>query len=163
MTVDDAFTGRCPNVLKKLICLVAALCLCLVALAEDGGAFPLRFDEGFTLSLPEGWVSYPPGGGNTRYALGDGSGQRFLYILGQETELRDFDALRVALGQRSDCEVTSTLDLNGQPFAAFIAPQINASGCSTLLNGEILTFLFTPQDDQDYMVAVAEIMGSFKF
>ena len=148
--------------LKKLICLVAALCLCLVALAEDGGAFPLRFDEGFTLSLPEGWVSYPPGGGNTRYALGDGSGQRFLYILGQETELRDFDALRVALGQRSDCEVTSTLDLNGQPFAAFIAPQINASGCSTLWNGEMLTFLFTPQSDTDFMLTVAGIMASFK-
>ena len=149
--------------LKKLICLVAALCLCLVALAEDGGAFPLRFDEGFTLSLPEGWVCYPPRGSDARYALGDGSGQRFLYILVQKTELPDFDALQADLGQRSDCEVTSTLDLNGQPFAAFIAPQLNASGCSTLLNGEVLTFLFTPQDDQDYMVAVAEIMGSFKF
>lgn len=149
--------------LKKLICLVAALCLCACALAEDGSAFALRFDEGFTLSLPEGWVSYPPRGGNTRYALGDGSGRRFMYVLAQKTELRDFDALQAALGQRSDCDVTSALDLNGQPFAAFIAPQINASGCSTLLNGEVLTFLFTPQDDQDYMVAVAEIMGSFQF
>ena len=150
--------------LRKLVCLAVALCLCAGwALAEDGGkAFALRFDEGFTLSLPEGWVSYPARGGNIRYALGDGSSDRFLYILGQETELADFDALRAALERRSDCGVTSALDLNGQPFAAFIAPDMNASGCSTLLNGEILTFLYTPQDDKDYMVTVAEIMASFK-
>ena len=150
--------------LRKLLCLAVALCLCAgCALAEGGGkAFALRFDEGFTLSLPEGWVSYPPPGGNIHYALGDGSGSRFLYILSQKTELSDFDALRSAIERRSDCGVTSALDLNGQPFAAFIVPDINASGCSTLLNGEILTFLFTPQNDKDYMVTVAEIMASFK-
>ena len=38
----------------------------------------------------------------------------------------------------------------------------NVSGCATVLNGAVLTFLFTPQDDSDYIMQVAEIMGSFR-
>ena len=37
-----------------------------------------------------------------------------------------------------------------------------ANNLSKLLNGEMLTFLFTPQDDSDYMLTVAEIMASFR-
>ena len=44
----------------------------------------------------------------------------------------------------------------------FIAPSLIASGGATLWNGEMLTFLFTPQDSSDYMVTVAEIMASFR-
>ena len=149
--------------MKKMICLLLAILLCAAcACAEQGGTFTLRFDEGFSLRLPEGWVSYPAMGEGVRYALGDGSGARYLYILAQPTELEDFDALRAAIGESSRCQATSALDLNGQPFAAFIAADLNASGCATLLNGEQLTFLFTPQDDTEYMLAVAEIMASFR-
>ena len=54
---------------KKLICLAVALLLCAAALAE-GGNFALRVDEGFTMSLPEGWVSYHAGHGSIRCVLG---------------------------------------------------------------------------------------------
>ena len=146
---------------RKLICLVLAMLLLAgVAAAETGGRFTLRFDEGFRLSLPEGWVSYPAEGTNARYILGDGAG-RYLYVLVQPSPYADFDALSAAIDAREDCGKTSPLDLNGQPFAAFIVPGLNASGCATLLNGEALTFLFTPQDDSDYMLAVAQIMASF--
>ncbi len=149
--------------MKRMVCLLLALLLCAACCrAEESRTFVLCFDEGFSLRLPEGWVSYPAAGEDVRYALGDGSGARYLYILAQPTPLEDFDALRDAIGKSSHCQATSALDLNGQPFAAFIAADLNASGCATLLNGEQLTFLFTPQDDTEYMLAVAEIMASFQ-
>ena len=146
---------------RKLICLVLAMLLLAgVAAAETGGRFTLRFDEGFRLSLPEGWVSYPAEGTNARYILGDGAG-RYLYVLVQPSPYADFDALSAAIDAREDWGRTSPLELDGQSFAAFIVPELNASGCSTLLGSEVFTFLFTPQDDSDYMLAVAQIMASF--
>jgi len=154
---------------KKLFCALLALMLCAgLALAEgsapgDSSArkFALRFEEGFRLSLPEGWVSYPIEDDVIRYALGDGA-SRYMYVLIQDSPYDGFDALRAAIDEREDCGKTSPLDLNGQPFAAFIVPGLNASGCATVLDGQALTFLFTPQDDSDYMLTVAEIMASFK-
>lgn len=148
--------------MKKMICLLLALCLCALgacAVAED---IAVRFDEGFSLDLPEGWVSYPISDPEIRYALGDGSGERYLYILAQPAAFEDFEAMQAALDAREDLGKTSVLDLNDQSFAAFIAPDLNASGCSTLWNGEMLTFLFTPQSDTDFMLTVAGIMASFK-
>ena len=151
--------------MKKIVCAMLMLCLLAgFALAEGSGEkFALSFDEGFSLTLPAGWVSYSSSDPSIRYALGDGSGERFLYILAQDTELDDFEALREAIDAHEDCGKASALDLNGQPFAAFIVPALNASGCATLWNGQMLAFLFTPQDDSDYMLTVAEIMASFKF
>ena len=149
--------------MKRWICLLLALGLCAAcAFAGEGGAFTLSFDEGFSLDLPAGWVSYPAGEYGIRYALGDGTGTRYLYILAQPAAFEDFEALQAAVGRRQNCETTSALNLNGQRFTAFIASDLNASGCATLLGGEQLTFLFTPQDDRDYMLVVAEIMASFR-
>ena len=150
--------------LKRWICLALALCLlAAVAMAEaDEATFTLRFDEGFSLALPEGWVSYATDDPVIRYALGDGTGERYLYILAQTAPGEDFESLRAAIEARGGGERTSDLDLNGHPFAAFIDAGLNASGCATLLNGEALTFLFTPQSDSDYMLTVARIMASFK-
>ena len=146
---------------KKLISLVLAMLLLAgSAIAEPGGRFTLRFDEGFRLSLPEGWVSYPAEGTNARYVLGDGAG-RYLYVLLQPSPYDDFEALSAAIDAREDWGGTGSLDLNGRTFAAFIVPALNASGCATLLDGQALTFLFTPQDDSDYMLTVAEIMASY--
>ena len=144
---------------KTMLCLLVALCLCS-ALAE-GGAFTLRFDEGFSLSLPEGWVSYPVEDESIRYALGDGAGH-YMYILTQPSAFGDFDALRAAIDAREEWGKTSPLELDGQSFAAFIVPNLNASGCATLLGSEVFTFLFTPQDDSDYMLTVAEIMAGYR-
>ena len=147
--------------MKKLLVCLLALALCAgLALAETGATFALRFDEGFRLSLPEGWVRYPPEGEGVRYILGDGAG-RWMYILAEPSDLAGFDALREAVDAHAGWGRSSLLDLNGQPFAAFIAPELNASACATLLNGETLTFLFTPQDDPDFMLTAAEIMASY--
>lgn len=138
------------------LALLCAACAC----AEDGGGFELRFEDGFSLTLPAGWVSYPARDG-VRYALGDGAG-RYLYILARDGDFADFAALQAAVARREHCETTGELDLNGQPFAAFIASDINASGCATLLDGRAFVFLFTPQDDADYMQVVAQVMASFR-
>ena len=150
---------------KKLICLAVALLLCAATLAAyaEGGTFALRFDEGFTMSLPEGWVSYPAGNGPIRYALGPGDGARFLYIQVQPTDIDNPDAMREAIEKSGQCGKTSPLELNGKDFAAFVAPDLNASGCATIHNGELITFLFTPQDDSEYMLLAAQIMAGIKF
>ena len=149
--------------MRKLLCIVAALCLCAAVALAEAERFTLRFDEGFALSLPKGWVSYPAGEGPIRYALGAGDGARYLYILIQPTELDGFDAMRRAIEADGDCDRTSLLELNGREFAAFIAPALNASGCATFRDGQLITFLFTPQDDSDFMLEAAEIMASIKF
>lgn len=149
--------------MKKLLCLLIALCLCAgCALAEeDAKTFTLRFDEGFSLTLPEGWVSYPAGEDGVRYLLGDGEG-RYMYVLAQAADFESFEQMQAAIDARGDCGKSGSLDLNGQPFAAFINTELNASGCATLLNGEMLAFLFTPQEDSDYMLTVAKIMASYR-
>ena len=149
--------------MKKLMCLALALCLLGAVALAGGETFTLRFDEGFTMTLPAGWVSYPAGEGPIRYALGPAGGGRYLYILAQETDIGDFDAMRAAIEASGVCGKTSPLELNGVQFAAFIAPDLNASGCATIHGGELLTFLFTPQDDSDFMLVAAEIMAGIKF
>ena len=150
---------------NKLLCLALALCLCAAGAMAEGGerTFALRFDEGFTLSLPEGWVSYPAGNGPIRYVLGSGDGARLLYIQVQPTDIDSPEAMRVAIENSGQCGKTSPLELNGKDFAAFIAPELNASGCATIHNGQLIVFLFTPRDDSDYMLVAAEIMAGIKF
>ncbi len=147
--------------MKRVLVILLFICLMMPCVLAEGSAFTLRFDEGFSLSLPEGWVSYPVEDETIRYALGDGAG-RYMYILTQPSAFGDFDALRAAIDAREDWGRTSPLELDGQSFAAFIVPELNASGCSTLLGSEVFTFLFTPQDDSDYMLTVAEIMAGYR-
>jgi hypothetical protein len=150
---------------RLLLWVIVALCLCAAgALSEEETkTFDLRFDEGFTLSLPEGWVSYPALEGPIRYILGAGDGARFLYILVQPAPDGGFEAMRAAIEANADCGSTSPLDLNGRAFAAFIAPRLNASGCATMVDDKVVMFLFAPQDDSEYMLTAAGIMGSIKF
>ena len=153
--------------MKRLISLLAALCLCFCGAlaAESDDVFTLWFEDGFSLSIPEGWVLYPTSAQQAadgiRYILGDGQGGRYLHIRMEDTDLRDFEALRAGIEAREDCSKPNELSLNGQPFASFVLRSANASGCATLHNGQLLTFLFTPQDDQDYMLLLAKIMASF--
>lgn len=152
--------------MKKWIGLLVALCLFAgCALAESADVFTLWFEEGFSLDIPEGWVSYAvpqeDAADGIRYALGDGLGERYLYIRTEKTEITDFEGLRAAIEAREDCSKPNELSLNGQPFASFVLRNANTSGCATLYDGQLLTFLFTPQSDQEYMLLLARIMASF--
>ena len=154
--------------MKKLICILLLLALGAgCALAEVGRPFTLWFDGEFSLELPEGWASYPVSAVDARagiqYALGNETGERCLYIQRQKVDgIRNAEALQAAIEAREDCSKVQPLELNGQAFASFILPGENVSGCATVLHGDVLTFLFQPQDESDYIMLVAEIMGSFK-
>ena len=132
--------------------------------AGAGEDFELWFEEGFSLTLPEGWVSYPVSDedrdGGLRYALGDGSG-RNLYIQFAETSIGDAEGLSEAVENTEGLNRTGDLSFGGVDFVAFIDALQNASCCATILNGEMLTFVFTPQTDSDFMLTASRVMESF--
>lgn len=174
--------------MKTLLSILLAACLLAApgALAEAGAApdasllpspeevsaldasealFTLWFEEGFSLSLPEGWVSYAVNAEDAtkgiRYALGDGQGDHFLYIQLVPTDIGDSAALERAVEASPDCSKTGNLSFNGASFVTFIDSARNASCCATLLNSRLLTFIFTPQSDSDYMLTVSRLMATF--
>ena len=132
---------------------------------QAGGAFTLWFEEGFGLSLPEGWVSYPVDAADAesglRYALGDGKGERYLYIQVSDTELTDVEALSAAVEATSGLSKTGSLSFGGVEFISFLDTARNASCCATLWSGDLLMFIFTPQSDLDYMLDASRMMETF--
>ena len=132
---------------------------------EAGEDFELWFEEGFSLTLPEGWVSYAVSdldrAGGVRYALGDGSGERSLYIQFTDTSIKDVGALSEAVEATDGLNQTGDLNFGGVDFVAFIDATQNASSCATILNGMLTVFVFTPQTDSDFMLTASRVMESF--
>ena len=62
----------------------------------------------------------------------------------------------------SGYEKTGELTFGGQTFLAYGIPAENLSGCMTILNDHLLTFIYSPQSDSEYMLQAAEIMDTFK-
>lgn len=134
---------------------------------EPSPSYVVWFEEGFGLSLPEGWVRYEISDADAeagvRYALGDGSGENFLYIQLTPTELSSFGALSRAVDARPDYAKTGSLTFGGVEFVTFIDGDRNASCCATLWDRNLLAFIFTPQSDLDYMLVVSKVMETFCF
>ena len=133
--------------------------------ADPDEPFLLWFEEGFGLTLPAGWVSYPVDEADVekglRYILGDGEGACYLYIQAQSAAGMDIEAVSGLIEKDAEKEKTGDLTFGGQPFQAFIDSARDLSGCSTVLNGELLSFLFKPQSDTAYMMTATGIMESF--
>lgn len=123
------------------------------------------FEEGFGLSLPSHWVSFPVSeedqAAGIRYALGDGSGERFLFIQITPTDLQDNTALGDAVDAGETFSKRNTLTFNETPFTTFIDAEANASCCATLWADQLLIFIFTPQSDPDFMLTAPQIMETF--
>lgn len=124
------------------------------------------FEEGFGLTLPGGWVRYAvsdaDGANGIRYALGDGTGERTLYIQFRSEGIDDIEALSQAVENTDGLTKTGDLTFGGTDFVAFIDARQNLSCCATLWGGELAVFMFTPQTDSDYMLTASRIMESFK-
>ena len=155
-----------PNAMKKIICiLLMCLAFSFTAFAETGETFTLWFEEDFSLDLPAGWVSYPVSeedrAGDIRYILGNGEGTRLMYILCRPTTYESIDALNTAVLADEDYEKTGDLVFDGQPFIAFALSGQDISGCMTLHDGNLLTFVYSPQSDSEYMMLAASIMDTF--
>lgn len=152
--------------MKKIVCLLLLLIFSVSpAFAQSDDTFTLWFEEGFSLAIPEGWVSYPvnetAAESDIRYILSDGEGAHFLYIFNRESTHTTLESLNAALTEHDSYEKTGDLTFCGQQFLAFIDSEQNISGCMTLLKDELLSFIFTPQNDSDYMLLAASIMNSY--
>lgn len=123
------------------------------------------FEEGFSLFLPDGWVSYAVSeedkANGIRYALGDGTGERNLYIQITPTTLTSMEALAGAVENTEGLSKTGDLNFGDADFVAFIDSRQNASCCATLFNGQQMLFMFTPQTDSDFMLVASRMMESF--
>ena len=133
--------------------------------AEPEAGVTVWFEEGFGLSIPEGWVSYPVQAADqaegVRYALGDGSGERFLFIQLKPTALRNADALSSAIEGEDGLTKTGELSFGGNRFVAFIDLAQNASCCATIWGDRLAVFMFTPQSDADFMLTATQLMQTF--
>lgn len=153
--------------MKKILCtIIAMLMLCVCASAQEADAFTIWFEEGFSLDLPQGWVSYPADNNaqlsDIRYILSDGDGDRYMYILYRPTTYTDIAALDTAVAADPAFEKTGDLVFDGHSFIAFAMPGQDSSGCMTLHNGHLLTFVYTPQSDSEYMMLAASVMDTFR-
>ncbi len=123
------------------------------------------FEEGFGLSLPGDWLSYPVSDADRaagiRYALGDSAGANMLYIQFKPTRMADTDALAEAVESTDGLDKTGTLTFGGTDFVTFIDSRQNASCCATLWGDELAVFVFTPQTDSDFMLTASQLMESF--
>lgn len=153
--------------MKKLFCLFLMMLLVLApaAIAQSDRSFTLWFEEGFSLDLPEGWVSYPADeaarSGDIHYILSDSTASRYMYILYRPTTYEDISQLDAAISADKGYEKTGDLVFDGRSFIAFSIPGQDTSGCMTLHEGNLLTFVYTPQSDSDYMMLAASIMDTF--
>lgn len=131
----------------------------------DGETHMVWFEEGFGLSIPEGWVSYPVSeedrAKGVRYALGDGSDSHYLYIQFDPTDIRTAEALAEAVDGEEGITRTGSLMFGDADFVAFIDSVQNASCCATLWGDQLVIFAFTPQTDPDYMLTATQLMESF--
>ena len=139
-----------------------------VALEEagpDAGSFVLWFDEGFGLTFPAGWVRYDVDADDARagirYALGDGEGKRYLYIQLTDSAYADIEALTEAVDAAPGYTKSGSLTFGGQDFVSFIDQEKIASCCATVWGENLLVFIFTPQNDPDYMLDASRMMETF--
>ena len=139
------------------------------ALTEEAAAaddIEVWFAEGFGLTLPAGWVSYPVSeadqASGVRYALGDGTGEHFLYIQVTPTQLTTAAALTEAVDSEDNLTRSGALSFGGTDFVAFIDNARNASCCATLWGDSLAMFVFTPQSDSGFMLTATQVMETFR-
>ena len=129
------------------------------------GDFVLWFEEGFSLTLPEGWVSYPIAEADRvqglRYMLSDADGNSWLYIQRFFLDIDTQEALVRAIEANPTYEKTGEPSFGGTDFVSFIDNDRNASCCGTLWDGGVLTFVFTSSDGSDTMLTASQLMESF--
>lgn len=133
--------------------------------AAEPEEYEVWFEEGFALTLPEGWVRYDVSdedrADGIRYILGDGSGERLLYILLQPARVADIEALGEAVENTDGLAKTGDLSFGDTDFVAFIDSRQNASCVATLWGNDLAVFMFTPQSDSDFMLTASKLMESF--
>lgn len=155
--------------MKKYICLLLAL-LALVTpvLAETAAPETVRlaFEDGFSLTLPAGWVRYEldPALADEGYiyCLGSADGAQLMYIQRWASDVTDLEELVAALEERMEIELRSTnTSDSGEAFLMYRFSLEDSCGGMLIHDGSILNLLFTPQSDDALMLTAATILASF--
>lgn len=125
----------------------------------------LRFEDGFSLELPEGWLyhnlSEEMAEAGVLYCLSDAEGAAWLYIQSWTTDCADMNALSALIERSTKPKTSGVYPFNGTDFVVYDLTGGDVSCCAALLDGRILNFVFTPQSDADYMATAAQIMNTF--
>ena len=166
--------------MKKIFCLLMALMLCagFAAFAETEiqpaeiaapaviETVALAFEDGFALDLPADWKYYPLNAEMAEmgviYCLSDAAGERWMYIQKWQSDCADMDQLLEVISGASDPGNSGIRDFNGTEFIIYNIAAENVSCCAAMVDGEVLNFVFTPQDDMDFMAQAVQIIGTFR-
>lgn len=154
--------------MKKLLCLLLALLsLTVPALAESAPqSVRLAFEDGFSLSLPSGWVCYDVApelaADGYIYCLGSTDGAHLMYIQRWASDLNTLEDLVAVLENRNEIELRSTnTSDSGNAFLMYHFSGSDSCGGMLLHDGSILNLIFTPQSDNALMITAATALASF--
>lgn len=155
--------------MKKLLCGMLICILLTAACAETlYDCVRIRFEDGFSLSVPADWVSYEVSDADAAngylYCLGSADGSRLMYIQRWASDYACVEDLQAALETREDIVLRSASTTgNGVEFLMYNFSEWDASGCMTLYGGSVVNLLFIPQSDAENMLIAASTMESFDY
>ena len=152
---------------RILCCLLTFLAFAMPALSESTyHSVRLEFEDGFSLSIPADWVSYEVAPELQEqgylYCLGSQDGARLMYVQLWPSSCADLNELQSQLETRDDIILRPTGSEEESPFLLYNFAEGDCSGCMTLLDGNVLNLLFTPQSDADNMLIAATVMESYQ-
>lgn len=150
--------------MKKFFCALMVLSMiCSFAMAEE--SVRLGFEDGFSLELPADWLHYNVDGTmadrGVLYCLSDAAAERWLYIQSWESGCESVDELLDLVNESAAPVNSGKYNFNGSEFVVYDMQEGDVSCCATLLNGDLINFVFTPQSDPDFMVIAAQVIGTF--
>ena len=126
----------------------------------------LGFEDGFALDLPADWKHYDltkeMADMGVMYCLSDAKAERWLYIQSWRTGCTDMEALLEVISAASDPGNSGIREFNGTEFIIYNITAENVSCCAAMVDGRVLNFVFTPQDDMDFMAQAVQIIGTFR-
>lgn len=126
----------------------------------------VAFEDGFTLELPTDWKYYPLNAEMAEmgviYCLSDADGERWMYIQSWKSECEDMSALMEVISAASDPDNSGIREFNGHEFIIYNVAAENVSCCAAMLGDRVLNFVFTPQNDMDFMAQAVQIIGTFR-
>lgn len=154
--------------MKKLLCCILILLICTAGAEALYDTVRVTFEDGFSLSVPSGWVSYQVCEENRQngylYCLGSPDGSRLMYIQRWAAEYTDLEALQADLEACPNITLRSaSVNANGVEFLMYNFGDCDASGCMTFCEDSVINLLFTPQSDTENMLIAASTMESFCF
>ena len=126
----------------------------------------LGFEDGFALDLPADWLHYPltqeMADMGVIYCLSNASGECWMYIQSWKTDCADMDELLNVISAASDPGNSGIREFNGNEFIIYNIAAENVSCCAAMVGDRVLNFVFTPQNDMDFMAKAVQIIGTFR-